>query len=88
MDAQTSATGVPVHATGAQSGGIKRPIEANGEMWTGAGDVDMDVPMLVIDQQPTVGGRRVFKDGSGLDSELPTYARCPISEDVEEYEEQ
>ena len=46
------------------------------------GDVDTDVP-----QQPTVGGWRVFTDGSGLDSELPTCVLCPISEEVEDYEE-
>ena len=51
-------------------------------------DVDTDVPMLVIDQQPTVRGRRVLTDGSGLDSELPTYVLCPISEEAEEHEEQ
>ena len=31
-------------------------------MGTGVGDVGTDVPMLVIDQQPTVGGRRVLTD--------------------------
>ena len=29
--------------------------------------------MLVIDQQLVVGGRRVFTDGCGLDSELPVF---------------
>ena len=53
-------------------------------MVTGVGDVGTDVPMLVIDQQPTVGGRRVFT----LDSELPTSVFCPISEEVVDDEEQ
>ena len=52
------------------------------------GDVDTDVPMLVIDQQATVGGRRVCTDGSGLDSESPTHVLCSTTEEVEEYEEQ
>ena len=30
----------------------------------------------------------MFADGSGLDSELPTYVLCPTSEEVEEYEKQ
>ena len=62
--------------------------EANREMGTGEGDVDMGVPMLVVDQQLTVGGRPVCTDGCGLDRELPTYVLCPISEKVEEYEEE
>ena len=61
-------------------------MEANIEIRTG--DVDADVPMLVIDQRPTVGGMRVFTDGSGLDSDLPTCVLCLIPEEVEEYEEQ
>ena len=39
LDAETSATDVPMQATSDQSGGIKRPIEANCEMGTGVGDV-------------------------------------------------
>ena len=66
---------------GDQSGVIKQSKEAHSEMGTGVGDVDTDVPMLVIDQQPTLGGRCVFTEGSGLDSELPTYALCFISEE-------
>ena len=51
LDAQTSATDVPVHATTDQSGGgMMRPMEANSKLVTGVGDVDTDVPMLVIDQ--------------------------------------
>ena len=53
-------------------------------MVTGVGDEGTDVPMLVIDQQRTVGGRRVFT----LDSELPTSVFCPISEEVVDDEEQ
>ena len=49
-------------------------------MGTSVGDVNTDVPMLVND------ARRVFTDGPGLDSELPTYVLCSISEEVEEYE--
>ena len=45
LDAQTSATGVPMQATTDQRGEIKRPIEADGEMGAGVGDVDTDVPM-------------------------------------------
>ena len=44
--------------------------------------------MLVINQQRTVGSKRVFRDGSGLDSELPTCVLCSISEEVEAYEEE
>ena len=44
--------------------------------------------MLVINQQLTVGSKRVFRDGSGLDSELPTCVLCSISVEVEEYEEE
>ena len=53
-------------------------------MVTGVGDEGTDVPMLVIDQRPTVGGRRVCT----LDSELPTSVFCPISEEVVDDEEQ
>ena len=74
LDAQVSATDVSMQATSARSGGIKRPIEATSEM--GTSDVGTDVPMSVIDQQPAVGGRLVFSDGSGLDSELPPYVLC------------
>ena len=77
LDVQTSATDVPLHDTTAQSGGIRRPMEADSEMGTGVGDVDTDVPMLVIDQQLTVEGRREFTDGSDLDSKLPTHVLCP-----------
>ena len=58
------------------------------EIGTGLGDMDADVPMLVIDQQATVGSMRVFTDGSESDSELPIYVLCLIPEEVEEYEEQ
>ena len=30
----------------------------------------------------------MFTDGSGLDGELPTNVLCPISEEVEDYEDQ
>ena len=45
------------------------------------GDVDTDVPMLVINQPLTAGGRRLFVNGSGLDSELPTFVVRAISEE-------
>ena len=57
-------------------------------MGTGVGDVNTDVLMLVIAQEPTVVGRCVFADGSGLNSDFQTYVLCPISEEVEEYEGQ
>ena len=79
---------MPTQATTDQSGGIKRPIEANSEMGTGAGDVDTDVPMLVIDQRPSDGGRRVLTERSGLDSEFSAEVLCSISEEAEAYEEQ
>ena len=82
LDAQTLATGVSVHAASAQSGGNNCWIEES------VGDLDTDVPMLAIDQQPTVGGRRVCTDGSRLDSELPTCVLCPTSEELEEYDDQ
>ena len=59
-------------------------------MQAGVDDVETDVPMLVTDQQPTFGGRRVFVNGSCLDSDSPTAVLYPISEDVGvvEYEEE
>ena len=51
-------------------------MEAGSELGTGVGDVDTDVPMLVIDQHLTVEGRRKFTDGFDLDSELPTHVLC------------
>ena len=54
-------------------------------MGTGVGEVNTDVPMLVIDQQPTVGGKRVFTDGSG--QRVPSVL-CPTFEELEEYDEQ
>ena len=74
-----------MHAASAQSGGIKRPIDAKSDMGAGVGDVESDV--LVIDQQPTVGGRRVSVKDLVRDSAA---VHCPVSVDVcgEEYEEE
>ena len=48
------------------------------------GDVDTDVPMLLA---TAYHWRRVFADGSGLESELAIYVLCHISEEVEDHEE-
>ena len=78
LDAQTSATDVSMQATCEPSGGLKRPIEANGEMETGVGDADTDVPM-----SGACSRMDHFRN-----SELPTFVISPISDGVEECEQQ
>ena len=78
------ATDVPMHATGAQSVGIKRPTAANSAMGGRRGYGRADVG-----GRPTgFGGRQARAHGSSLDSEFPTYVLCPISKEVEDYQEQ
>ena len=79
LDPQTPATDVPPCTASTQSGGIKRPIEADSKMEVGVDGGDTDLPMLVSDQQPTVGGRRVLLNGSCLDNERPPPCSLPFT---------
>ena len=60
------------------SDGIKPPIEANVEMESGVGDADTDMPML-----GACSRMDHFRN-----SELPTFVIGPISDGVEECEQQ
>ena len=86
LDAQTSAT--DVQATSDQSGGIKRPIEANSEMGTGV------VKWIRTWRCWWSNNSQRWEAGgcSRMDldciASLPTYVLCPTTEEVEEYEEQ
>ena len=83
LDVPTSVTDVPMHAAGTQSGGFTRPIEADIARWKLVWVMDFTTwGCWRLTSSLTVGGRRVFVNGSGLDTESQTVVLCPISEDV------
>ena len=73
LDGKTSSTDVPMHAA------------TDSEMGADVADVETEVPRLVMDKQPEVGGGRVFVNGpgSGWNSELTAAVLCSISVEEE-----